>query len=129
MSNKLMFPFRNAHCTLREHLVQRGCFLSVILIAKCAKELPANTSRFLLMEVTDTNGRGWNQGTDYGYLEPEAHYSIQILRASAPLLIPSLTHSWSCSGRKVSLSGNIRDPFPLQAGNFLEDRMLCSPVL
>lgn len=55
MYSKLMLPFRNAHCMLRKHLVQLGCFLSLILIAKCAKELTANISRFLLMEVTDMN--------------------------------------------------------------------------
>jgi len=35
--------------------VQLGCFLSLILTAKCAKGLAENISRFLLMEVIDMN--------------------------------------------------------------------------
>lgn len=96
-----MLPFRNAHCLLRKHLVQLGCFLSLILIAKCAKELTANISRFLLMEVTDMNW-DWNWGKDYGCLDPEAHYSIWILCVShAPFsFLPSHTPV-TAAGRRL----------------------------
>lgn len=36
--------------------MQFGCFLSINLIAKCAEELSASISNFLLMEVADING-------------------------------------------------------------------------
>lgn len=55
MYSKLMFPFRNTHRMLRKLLVHLGGLLSLILVAKCVKELTANISRFLLMQVTDMN--------------------------------------------------------------------------
>lgn len=58
MCSKLMLPFRDAHRMVRKHLVQLGhwfSFLSLILIAKCAKVLTVNISGFLLMEVRDMN--------------------------------------------------------------------------
>lgn len=86
MFSKLMLPFRNAHCMLRKHLVQLGCFLSLILIAECAKELTANISRFLLMEVTDMN---WETGIKGQIMAVWSLKHIVAYRSRVLLLPPS----------------------------------------
>lgn len=76
--------------------------------------------KILLMEVTDMN---WDTGIKgqimaFWSLKYIISYGSWVLLLLP--LIPSLSHPWSCSGRKVSFLGSISDP--LQTGNFLEDQ-------
>lgn len=70
--------------------------------------------------------RDWNEGTDYGFLEPELDCILWILSASpASSLIPSLSYPWNCSGRKVSFLESISDLFLCQQGVSWKSRELC----
>lgn len=115
-----MFRFRNTPCMLRKHLVQFGCFLSINLIAKCAKELTANISNFLLIEITDMN---WETGikgqimdfwspkhiTSYGswalLLPPSHSFPLTPLELQWEEGFPPGKHQWSFSFADRELLG------------------------
>lgn len=112
-----MSPFRNTPCMLRRHLVQFGCFLSINLIAKCAEELTASISNFLLMEVTDINGETGIKGQIMAFMTLKflKSYGSWVLLLPPLSLLPSHTPGTAVGGR---LPSSVMFSF----GSFLEEQ-------
>lgn len=99
-----MSLFRYTHYMLRMHLVQFGCFLSINLIAKCAEELSASISNFLLMEVADINGETGIKGQIMAFMTLKfiKSYGSWVLLTPPWSLLPSHTPGTAVGGRLPS---------------------------